>query len=64
MKKIVSIVIPIFNEEKYIEKCLKSVITQDFPEDQIEILLIDGMSEDKTPEIIRKYAQSYNFIRI
>jgi len=49
---LVSIVIPCRNEEKYIEKCLDSLIAQDFPKEKMEVLVIDGMSEDRTREII------------
>jgi len=48
----VSIIIPCRNEEKYIEKCLDSLIAQDFPKEKMEVLVIDGMSEDRTREII------------
>jgi cellulose synthase/poly-beta-1,6-N-acetylglucosamine synthase-like glycosyltransferase len=58
----VSIIIPCRNEEKYIGKCLDSVIAQDYPKDKLEILVIDGVSEDRTREIVRRYTQQYSFI--
>lgn len=60
----VSIIIPCRNEEKHISKCLDSIIDNDFDKNKIEILLIDGMSEDKTREIINQYAKKYPFIKI
>jgi len=60
----VSIIIPCQNEEKYIGKCLDSIINQDFPKENLEVLVIDGMSEDKTKEIIEKYANQYSFIKL
>ncbi len=42
---LVSIVIPCRNEEKYIRKCLDSITVQNYPEDKLEVLAIDGMSE-------------------
>jgi len=51
----VSVIIPCRNEEKYIEKCLGSILNQDYPKDRIEILVVDGMSEDRTREIINKF---------
>ena len=60
----VSVVIPCRNEEKYIEKCLDSLILQDYPKGKLEILIIDGKSEDKTKEIIKGYAEKYYFIKI
>ena len=60
----VSIIIPCQNEEKYIGKCLDSIINQDFPKENLEVLVIDGMSEDKTEEIVAKYASKYSFIKL
>ena len=45
---LVSIIIPVYNEENYIKDCIKSVVEQDYPKDNLELLLIDGNSEDKT----------------
>jgi len=45
---------PIRNEAKYIERSMQSVLTQDYPSDQMEILVADGMSDDGTREIVRK----------
>lgn len=60
----VSIIIPCRNEEKFISKCLDSIITQDYPKDKLEILVVDGMSQDGTREIIEKYVKSYSFVRL
>lgn len=57
---IVSVVIPIYNEEKYIERCLDSVFSQDFPKDKLEIILVDGGSNDKTLLIISNYIEKFN----
>ncbi len=60
----VSIVIPCRNEEKFISRCLDSVISQDFPKDKLEVLAVDGMSEDRTREIFKKYQKRYSFIKL
>jgi len=52
---IISIIIPCRNEEKFIAKCLESITSQDYPKEKLEVLVIDGMSEDKTREIINKF---------
>lgn len=52
----VSIVIPAFNEEKLIERCLKSLIDQTLPRNEYEIIVVDNNSTDKTAEIAKKYA--------
>lgn len=59
----VSIVIPIYNEEQYIEACLDSVLNQDY-EGELEILLVDGGSTDKTREIVARYMEGYKHIRL
>jgi len=51
----VSIVVPTRNEEEFIDKCLESLINQNFPKDKYEILVIDGESEDRTVEIASRF---------
>lgn len=52
----ISVIIPALNEEKYIERCLLSIVGQDVPRDCYEIIVVDGGSTDRTREIARKYA--------
>jgi len=61
---LVSIIIPCRNEEKLIGKCLDSLLSQNFPKEKIEILVIDGRSEDKTREIVNQYKNNYSFIKL
>lgn len=56
----ISVVVPIYNEEKYIDKFLHSLIEQDYPADKMEILLIDGMSTDETRERINAFAKRHS----
>ena len=60
---IVSVIIPMLNEEKYIENCINSLISQTFPKCQMEWLLIDGDSDDNTVAICKKFEKD-NPIRI
>ena len=53
----VSIILPARNEEEYIEKCLDSLINQDY--DNYEIIVIDDSSEDSTGKIISEYAKNH-----
>jgi succinoglycan biosynthesis protein ExoA len=52
----VTIAIPCFNEERHIAACLDDVFEQDYPSDQLEVLVGDGMSTDRTCEILREIA--------
>jgi len=52
----ISIIVPALNEEDHIKACLKSILNQDFPRKDYEIIVSDGNSSDKTVEIARKYA--------
>lgn len=49
----VSVVMPIRNEASFIARSLAAVLSQDYPEDRIEIIVADGMSTDATREIVR-----------
>lgn len=61
LNNLVSIIVPVYNVEKYIEFCLKSIINQSYTD--IEILLIDDGSTDKSGEVCDKYARKYQNIR-
>jgi len=52
MQPRVTIAMPAYNEERYIEACIASVQAQDYPRHLIEILIADGRSTDRTREII------------
>jgi glycosyltransferase involved in cell wall biosynthesis len=48
----VTIIMPIRNEAGYIQRSLGSVLTQDYPGDRMEILVVDGMSDDATRDLV------------
>lgn len=60
----VSLIIPCRNEKKIIVKCLDSIINQNFPKENFEILLIDGKSQDGTKEILNEYTNRYPNIKV
>ncbi len=62
--QLVSIIIPCRNEEKFISKCLDSVLENDYPKDNLEIFVVDGMSCDKTVEIVKKYTEKCPLIKL
>lgn len=61
---LISIIIPCRNEEKYIGKCLDSIIKQDYQKEGLEVLVVDGISNDKTREIIKDYQRKFLFIKL
>ena len=60
----VSVIIPCRNEEKFVARCLDSILANDYPTDQLEVLVVDGMSEDGTRAIVKQYAQAYGLVRL
>ena len=58
MKDLISIIIPIYNCENFISKCLNSIINQDYL--NTEILLIDDGSTDDSYKICNSYAKKDN----
>ena len=59
MQDKVTVIIPTLNEEKYISRCLESVIHQTYPFDKMEVLVIDGGSIDMTSQIVQSYKIKY-----
>lgn len=60
----VSVVIPCLNEEQYINDCLLGIVNNGFDNSKIEILVVDGGSNDKTITIIQALQEEYSFIKI
>jgi len=50
-----SFVIPTYNADKYLQLCLESIFSQEYPKNKIEVLIVDGGSKDDTMEISRKF---------
>ncbi len=55
----ISIIIPVRNEEKFIESTLRSLLNQEYPPDKFEIIVIDGLSTDQTPVIVNSLISEY-----
>src|SRR5215470_11133365 len=60
----VTVIIPVFNEERSITACLQAVVAQDYPADRMEIIVVDGMSTDRTCDIVYGFAEQDNRIRL
>jgi succinoglycan biosynthesis protein ExoA len=61
---LVSVVIPVYNEERYIEASLNSVLEQDYPRDRYEVIVADGGSTDRTRSIVEAKAAVHSNVRL
>lgn len=59
----VAVVIPTLNEEKFIACCLDSVIAQSYPFNDMDVMVVDGGSKDRTKDIVEEYKRKYQNIR-
>ena len=62
--KTLSVVIPSRNEQDYIAKCLESIINSDFTKEKLAVFVCDGMSSDKTPEIVHSFELKHPYIKL
>ena len=62
MEKTISVIVPIYNVEKYLDRCLKSIINQTYK--NLEIILIDDGSPDNCGTICDEYAKKDNRIKV
>jgi glycosyltransferase involved in cell wall biosynthesis/GNAT superfamily N-acetyltransferase len=60
----VSVVVPCWNEAPFVAEFLDSVMKQTYPADRLEILLVDGMSDDGTRDVVRRYAVRHPSLRM
>src|SRR5713101_1224645 len=60
----VTVVVPCRNEERHIARCLESILANDYAKERMEILVLDGMSEDRTREIVTGYADRFPCVRL
>lgn len=65
MKKIptISVLVPAYNQEKYIGRCLRSLLNQTFPRDDYEIIVVDDGSEDRTAFALDLFTEDIKLIR-
>lgn len=61
---LLSIIVPVYNVEKYLSDCLNSLIDQAISKERYEIICIDDGSTDDSWEILKAYARNYNNIKV
>ncbi len=55
----ISVILPVRNEEKYIEACVASIFKQDYPAQKMEVIFVDGCSQDRTVELLHQMQKTY-----
>ena len=60
----VSVIMPVRNEADFIERSLRSVATSTYPKDRFEVLVVDGMSDDGTREVVTRLAREFPNVRL
>ena len=60
----VSIVLPIYNVEKYIKRCIESILTQTMSQDEIEIIMVDDGSKDSSGRICDEFALNHKNVLV
>ena len=60
----ISVIVPIYNVEEYIESCLQSLVEQTIDKKDLEVLLINDGSPDESEKICKKYAEKYPFFKL
>ncbi len=63
MKPTVTVLIDTYNHERFIEEAIVSVLEQDFPASEMQILVVDDGSTDRTSEIVRKFEPHVRLLR-
>jgi len=60
----VTIIVPCRNEERYLVECLDSILACDYPPERLEVLVVDGMSDDGTRPLLADYAARHPAVRM
>ena len=56
---LISIIVPVFNEESFIAQCLDSLLNLDFEKNKYEIIVVNDGSTDGTEEILKCYSEKH-----
>lgn len=61
---LVTVIMPVRNEEKFLSRCMDSLLANDYPQGRLEILIADGMSNDRSRQILAEYSERFPFVRV
>ena len=59
----VSVIVPVFNGERFIRRCIESLLASTEPRDSMEVICVDNASTDATPAILREFQPSIQVLR-
>lgn len=59
----ISVIVPVFNHEKYIGRCIRSLMAQEYPREDFEIIVIDDGSCDRTPYALELFREEITLIK-
>src|SRR3954468_15716551 len=59
---LVTVIMAVRNEEKFLRRCMDSLLTNDYSPGRVEILVADGMSNDRSREILADYSERFPFV--
>src|SRR6266849_447395 len=62
-RPLVTVLIDTYNHERFIEQAIESVLRQDFPRQDAEVLVVDDGSTDATPELVQRFAPRVRLLR-
>ena len=62
MNELLSIIVPVYNVEMYLKRCVDSILKQDY--DNMEIILVDDGSTDSSGVICDQYASNYKNVKV
>ena len=62
MKELVSVIVPVYNMEKYVDECIYSIVGQSYPD--LEILIVDDGSVDSSGTICDRWARKDSRIKV
>ena len=62
MEPLISVIVPVYKVEKYLDRCVSSLLAQTYQ--NVEILLVDDGSPDNCPQMCDAYAEKYDKIRV
>ena len=60
----ISIIIPVYNVEKYLDNCFNSILNQTFGFENLEVIFVDDCSTDNSPNIIKSFSDKYENVKL